>query len=273
MKPIWDVPRNRESLTLPEWELVKTPEMQYRRELTLLYQESAFQSRVPLYGVLSTDALTNKEDVEEVTSILPDAKAAILIGAPIEDPWLRLWHRVPGISMKNFTTLITSKVEVMLLTIADKLEQQGFKAIIKQMPLTPSNEFLRLFELAGCGFIGKNHLVITEYYGCRVNLGAIVTDAPLLHGDYRYKPYNKNLCNDCNLCEEYCPCGALNDGFYDHEKCEAYINNPDYQLSFSPHTILKCDMCMRICPIQTVGKWDSTPVKWTKILQEKKINY
>jgi epoxyqueuosine reductase QueG len=273
MKADWNVVRKPENMNVPEWELEKSPEMQFRRELTLLYQEAAFQQHIPLYGVVSMDALENPSDIQELTRVLPGAKAAILFGASIEDPFHRLWHRVPGISMQNFTTIATSKIEIMLLTFIDKLETQGYQAISIQMPLTPSNQFTRIFELAGAGFTGKNKLVITRSHGCRVSLGIIITDAPLLHGDYRYEPYNKNLCGDCTLCQEYCPSGALKNGQYNKKICEEYINNPENQLSFSEHTILKCDMCMRICPLGEIGKWDSQPVDWNTILKEKKINF
>jgi ferredoxin len=269
----WEVNRRPDNRVVPEWELIKTPEMQFRRELTLLHQEVAFQKRIPLYSVLAVEALSQPEDMRLLTDELPEARAAILLGTPIEDPWNRLWHRVAGLSMNSFTTVATSIVEIMLLSFAEKLEYQGYKAIIRQLPLTPTNHYTRLFELAGAGFTGKNHLVITEKYGCRVSLGVIITDAPLLHGDFRYRNYSHNLCGECTRCEDYCPSGALRNGHYDQAKCEAYVNEPANQLRLSPHTTYKCDACMRICPLGELGKWDSTPVHWATILEEKKINY
>jgi len=273
MKAEWSISRRPETMNIPDREMIKTPEMQFRRELTMLHQEAAFQERVPFYGVLSIDMLTDENDCKELTNILPEAKSAILMGYPIEDPWNRMWHRIGGISMNKFTTMATSSLELILLTFADKLEDQGYKAVIRQLPLTPTNQHNRLFELDGAGFIGKNHLVITKEYGCRVNLGAIITDAPLLHGDYRYEPYNENLCGDCTLCEEYCPSGALKNGKYDPVKCETYVDDPKHQMSISPHTLFKCDACMRVCPMGSIGKWDSQIVRWTTILEERKINF
>lgn len=273
MRIDWSINRRPETMIIPEWELEKTPEMQYRRELTFIYQETAFGMGIPLYSVVSVDALDDPADKKQLTDILPDAKAAILIGTPIADPIQRLWHRIGGVSMKTFTTVVTSSVEIMLLSIAEKLEVQGYQTASIQLPLTPTNKHTRLFELSGAGFTGKNHMVIVEHYGCRVNLGAVVTNAPLLHGDYRYDSYKTNECGDCTLCEEYCPSGALKNGEYDQEKCQAYINDPANQLHFTEHTLLKCDACMRVCPLGRQDRWDSATVAWTKILEEKSINY
>jgi epoxyqueuosine reductase QueG len=273
MKYDWDADRRPENMAVREWELEKTPEMQRRRELTMLYQETAFLMGYPLYGLVSIDALTDPEDVKELTDVLPEARTAILMGVPIDDPWQRMWQRIPGISMSRFGTYATASTEMMLLQFAEILETQGYQAIVKQLPLTPTNERARLFELAGAGFMGKNHLVVTDKDGCRVNLGIIITDAPLLHGDYRYDSYNQNECGDCTLCEDYCPCGALKDGQYDQAKCEAYVNHPENQWALTPHSIFKCDMCMRICPLGKVGKWDTRPVTWQTIIEEEKLNH
>jgi len=273
MKANWNKLRKPEDFSIPEIELEKTPEMQFRRELTMLMQESGFQRQIPLYSVVSIEALASPAEKQLLTDILPEARAVIFMGTAIEDPILRLWNRIPGITMENFTTNITASVGLYLLQFCDKLDQQGYQAVSIQLPITPAVEHTELFALSDAVFIGKNHMVITESFGCRVNLGAIVTDAPLLNGDYRYDSYHGDRCGDCTLCEEYCPSGALKNGEYDREKCEAYLNNPATQLELTPHSILKCDACMRVCPLGEAGHWDSQPVHWSRILEERRINF
>lgn len=273
MKADWSKLRKLEGMPVPDLEKEKTPDMQFRRELTMLMQESGFQRRVPLYGVAAIDSLDAPEDKKLLTDILPEARAVIFMGLPVEDPLLRVWTRIPGISMDHFTTNITEAVGLILLQFCDKLDQQGYRAVSIHLPITPAAEYKELFALSDAVYIGKNNMVILEDYGCRVNMGAIVTDAPLLHGDYRYDAYSGDGCGDCTLCEEYCPSGALKNGEYDRAKCEAYINNPDNQLQLTPHSLLKCDACMRVCPLGEVSRWDEERVPWSRILEEKSINF
>lgn len=273
MQPEWDLTRKPENLTIDPIELEKSPEMQYRRELTMLIQESAFQNRVPLYGLLSIEKVSKQTKRHQIENILPNTKSIILMGVTIQDPMMRLWNRISGISMSTFSTIASSELEYLLLLFVNKLEDAGFMAKSVQLPFTPTSEYLWLFELSGAGFIGKNNLVITRKYGCRVNLGFIVTDAPLLNGDYRYASFKTNICGDCELCKEFCPSGALRGGTYDDNICKNFINKKENQLNFSEHSFMKCDMCMRICPIGEVGKWDKNQITWATILEERRINY
>lgn len=273
MRPDWRKARRPSDLHIPKSHLEKNSETQDRRNLTFLYQEAAFLERISLYGVLALEDIDEAEDKKFLLNILPSAKAVILIGSPINDPWMRIWHLVPGTSMKKVTTIATSKVEIQLRKFAEKLEMQGYEAKILQAPLAPDPKIARLFSLAKVGFVGKNNMINTQINGCRVNLGFVLTNAPLLGGDYRYDTYEKNKCGECSLCEKFCPAGALKDGDYCKKKCYAYIENPDNQLKFSKYSWMKCDICMRICPLGEKKGWDTQPTTWEQVLSEKKINY
>ena len=273
MRPDWRKTRKPSDLKIPKSHLEKDSETQERRNLTFLFQEAAFLERIPLYGVLALEDIKEQEVKQLFLNILPSAKAAILIGIPIDDPWMRVWHLVPGTTMKKETTITTSKVEIYLRTFAEKLDLQGYEAKILQTPLIPDSQIARLFSLAKVGFVGKNNMINTQINGCRVNLGFVITNAPLLGGDYRYETYDENKCGECSLCEKFCPAGALNDGEYCKYICHSYIENPDNQLKFSKYSWMKCDMCMRICPLGEKEGWDTQKATWEQILSEKKINY
>jgi epoxyqueuosine reductase QueG len=221
MRPDWKKARKPSDLNIPKSHLEKDLETQERRNLTFLYQEAAFLERIPLYGVLDLEDIDEPDDKQFLLNIFPSAKAAIIIGIPINDPWMRVWHLVPGTTMKKAATAAASKVEIYLRTFAEKLEIQGYEAEILQAPLTPDPQIARLFSYAKIGFVGKNNMISTEINGCRVNLGFILTDAPLLGGDYRYDTYEKNKCGECSLCEKSCPAGALNDSKFCKEECDS----------------------------------------------------
>ena len=273
MRADWEKARKPSDLNIPKLHLQKDSETQERRNLTFLLQEAAFLERIPLYGVMELGDINNFEDKEFLLNVLPSAKTAILIGIPIDDPWMRVWHLVPGTTMEKKTTIATSRVEIYLRTFAEKLELQGYEAEILQAPLTPAPKIARLFSVAKVGFLGKNNMINTQINGCRVNLGFVLTNAHLLGGDYRYDIYEENKCGECSLCEKYCPAGALNDGKYCKDICHSYIENPDNQLKFSKYSWMKCDICMRICPLGEKKGWDTQKVTWEQILLEKKINF
>ena len=60
---------------------------------------------------------------------------------------------------------------------------------------------------AGIGWIGRNDVVITERYGPRVRLSAVLINAPFDGGE----PVTESRCPDlCRSCVDACPCKALN---------------------------------------------------------------
>jgi epoxyqueuosine reductase QueG len=68
---------------------------------------------------------------------------------------------------------------------------------------------------AGLGVMGKNHLVITEKFGPRVQITTVLTTMPLMR-DSRKVDFHP--CRVCNVCIEICPTGVFSDSF-EREKC------------------------------------------------------
>lgn len=71
--------------------------------------------------------------------------------------------------------------------------------------------------LAGLGEIGLNNLVITPQFGPRVWLMAVITTAELSPDP----PFTDSLCprEECNICVEKCPQGALSPQGIERGKC------------------------------------------------------
>ncbi len=104
---------------------------------------------------------------------------------------------------------------------------------------------------AGLGWIGKNDVVITERYGPRVRLSAILIGAPFTYG----QPRTRSECpEDCTLCVDACPCGALKNRLWTIGSQRAEII--DYQRcnrmrsAFIPKLGRKsaCGLCLAACP-------------------------
>jgi ferredoxin len=112
----------------------------------------------------------------------------------------------------------------------------------------------------GLGCQGKNTLLITLDHGPRVSLISILTNAELGID----KPFEENLCGDCNLCVTACPTKALAPYAITIEKCMTYSAEFPCSLDVSPHvremekklvprptqnSYIECARCMEVCPI------------------------
>lgn len=105
---------------------------------------------------------------------------------------------------------------------------------------------------AGLGWIGKNGVLITEKYGPRVRLSAILINYDLPLGT----PITKSKCPiECNICINVCPHKALKGYEWNIDiKREELINyklcNQKRSLYIKTHHRKhSCGLCMVSCPI------------------------
>lgn len=69
---------------------------------------------------------------------------------------------------------------------------------------------------AGLGVFGRHNLVINPSFGTRIIFTAILSELPLESDE----PIKEEFCNDCGLCVEECPVGAIDEeGKTDFMKC------------------------------------------------------
>jgi Uncharacterized Fe-S protein len=104
---------------------------------------------------------------------------------------------------------------------------------------------------AGLGWIGKSDVLITEKYGPRIRLAAILIDEILPYG----KPITNSKCpEDCSKCVDICPYKAIYGVKWDIGK---YRNELiDYKLCNQKRSQLlqkrgrksACGLCMVVCP-------------------------
>ncbi len=123
------------------------------------------------------------------------------------------------------------------------LKQHGYQAV---MGAHRKEAAIR----AGLGVIGKNDLIISPEFGSWVAYQSIVTDAAL---EPDTPLGNLDVCQDCQLCLQACPTGALYEPRrLDPGRCVTAVLTsreiaPDRRPAIGSY-ILGCDACQEACP-------------------------
>ncbi|MGD0854387.1 MAG: hypothetical protein ABSA18_01095 [Dehalococcoidia bacterium] len=183
------------------------------QEITDKIKRVAMESGADIVGISSIDAIPDSVPPLPVTKVMPTARTVVVFGIPM----IRGSIESPSLHSAAISTHASYKeLERISYAVSKYLERQGHRAaiVVPASPIEMSKETrgllgdisLRHVAVgAGLGTIGKNRLLLTEKWGPRVRLGAIVTDAPL----FPDKPLQDNLCDECDLCIQACPGQAL----------------------------------------------------------------
>ena len=91
----------------------------------------------------------------------------------------------------------------------------------------------RWAQLAGLGFIGRNHQLIHPTLGSYVHPGELVTNIDLTASATWQR--SDRYCLSCNACVDACPGQALGRQVWDPRKCIAYETH-------------RCTVCQEVCP-------------------------
>jgi len=237
--------------------MVENESLSPTEKLTGEIKRLALQSSVDLVGVVPVETYDALPRVwmgwkiqaysKKAVEILPEAKFVVVLGYHVWDDMFELAIRkgekwvYPG-----YTSL-----EMAAQTVKNFLESRGFKAALAAEGLS----YKRLAQLAGFGCMGKNTLIINPVYGPWIRLDAVLTDAELAVD----KPFQSDLCGDCEECVRACPAGALTPYKIDAEKCilglrlwkglppEAEERFRFYTPSFTEYSHLMCMECQRAC--------------------------
>jgi len=248
MKKIWGTPRSRHEVEsqISESYLAKDEYTQNRRQLTFLLQESAFSEHIPIFCIIDVDLLGEAEKgLFEGYGI--EVHSAIILGHTIAEPFL--WAEQAALG--NRGNRISSCAELIttgyLMGFREKLEFQGYSTHILNPDPLPNKKLATMMACSHKGAVGKNGRFLAGVYGAQASVGMILTNAPLMGGDYRYPDVPSDMCGDCQQCLEACPCGALSAEGYDKALCQSYRDKEEHMERAAAHTVLKCMKCYLAC--------------------------
>lgn len=185
---------------------------------------------------------------------MPDIRSVIVIGVVIPKGCIL---PLPKGRAEYTNTLMAGTVTLrgIAFRIARELERAGYLA--SAVP-TEGSEFGTWYAdretlkadlslkyaavLAGLGSYGLNQLFISDAYGPRIRMTAVLTNAPLEPDRPSGKSLVRPECGSCTKCVDVCPVKALAaDGTIRPELCRDYM--------FSTLGGLRCGMCLRVCPL------------------------
>lgn len=179
-----------------------------------------------------------------------------------------LIHLTKGISlaMNRGLTRDTNQLLAGLQKLTQEwLKKQGYRSF----SIPPDSDrwkdklITRLYPLvshktaatcSGLGWIGKNGLIINEFYGSKLSWSTVLTDAPLTID----RPITESQCGDCDLCVKHCPSGAVTGNNWSrrdplqeivrYERCRS-LKGKRRHFSEKPN----CGLCITICPYSRNG--------------------
>ena len=114
---------------------------------------------------------------------------------------------------------------------------------------------------AGLGRIGKNDLFFSDRFGTRVVIVLVLTDINI-DPPLKERVPLKATCLSCDRCVKSCPSGALDKNGMTHpERCMRNfmmegIVVPEHLRERMDMSLIGCDICQRVCPMQPVMEKD-----------------
>jgi len=227
-------------------------------------KDVALKAGADLVGIVSAsvfDALpsvwvgwTYQEYTKKTRDIMPDAESIVVIGYHVWDDMLEIAIR----KGERWVYPGYFPLRIISLRVVRCLEKKGYRAVRLRFV-----SYKRLAQLAGFGNFGKNALIINPVFGPWIRLAAVLTDAKMTPD----KPFEQDLCGDCEDCVNACPVGALTPYKVDDTKClvgvhlmrenlSEYVEKLRlYEPSLTGNSHVMCVMCQRVC------KYGRRPVK------------
>ncbi|AEH61194.1 4Fe-4S ferredoxin iron-sulfur binding domain protein [Methanosalsum zhilinae DSM 4017] len=227
------------------------------KDITKSLIDNAFASGVDFIGITDPSCFEKKDYTgNRPQDVMPDLKSVVILGVAVPKG---SFNTLPEGRAEYTNTLLaaTATLRIVAYRLARLIESKGYMATISpsegsefgywyadRRTLKANFSFKYAAYHAGLGNFGMNHLLITEDFGPKVRMTALLTDAPLESGTAEL-PFINQECKNCMKCIEICPAKALtSEGTIHRERCAEYM--------FNELGGLRCGLCIKICPLENI---------------------
>lgn len=212
-----------------------------------------FADLSPLKGMLAGDATTF------------EFPCAVTFAVEIPKDAARASLDKPSEEMRSAYKMCNKKLKEAGERIVQLLIAEGYKArfidpaqrVNLEKLLGPISQ-KAIASLSGMGWIGKNGLLITESYGPRQRMGAVLTDMPVT----REAKLVDNQCGTCTACIDHCAMKVLKGPDFKHHpgsrdlvidwaKCGVYEAR---LIGDGSRPEMACGRCISVCPFSKVNE-------------------
>lgn len=197
-----------------------------------------------LVGIASVDRFTATPTGHHPTDVVPTAKSVIVLATALPPNTLDL-------DINDYTNIRNesiAKMDKVAKDVAAELKKLKHKAtaICSLGGKYVDGRFRSRIslkhagELAGLGVIARNYLLTNDKHGNLLWLTAVITSLELEPDPIA----TYSVCNNCNLCVDNCPSGALAvQGDFQQQSCFKVC-----YVTVKGKLELHCWKCRKICP-------------------------
>lgn len=200
-----------------------------------------------LCGIAGIDRFGDAPEGYHPLDVFPTCKSVISFGCRFPIGTLLCNSHTPYTQVRN---TITPKMDMIALNFCIEMERHGIVCVPIQTNGSEwdakTNRWRSIIsqkhaaQAAGLGTIGRHSLLITPEFGSMVWLGAV-----LCSEEFEADELKEPICNNCNLCVEACPVGALDDTEVKQQVCWDYAFGDDEEKQVWS---ISCHKCRDICP-------------------------
>lgn len=199
-----------------------------------------------IFGVADIGQI--KKDFKIKKNIINKLNRAVCIGVRLSDAIIDEIDDHPTLAYYHHYRRINNLLDDICLKLTNFIQREGFYAYPVAASLIADWHSQKacvshkhIAVKAGLGWIGRNNLLVTEEFGCRVRFASVLTDMPL-------KPAEtlKIDCGSCKACIDVCPADAIKmeQKNFDHIKCFEKLKEFRKKGYVGQYI---CGICLKIC--------------------------